>query len=164
MNNYIPKQIENSIYDIDYKTLLNKNIHFLLYDLDNTIIEYNKSICNQKTKELFDNIKELGITPIIFSNSPKKRVEKIAKALNIEYESLAFKPLSFKFNKILKKYHLKKDEVAIIGDQLLTDIKGGNKIGITTILVKPIIDSDGFLTKFNRKRERKIKRKLDINE
>ncbi len=52
--------------------------------------------------------------------------------------------------------NLKKEETVIIGDQLLTDILGGNRLGLHTILVVPVASSDGFFTQFNRKIERKI--------
>ena len=48
----------------------------------------------------------------------------------------------------------------IIGDQILTDVLGGNLVGITTILVNPISQKDFFLTNFTRIIERKIIKKL----
>ena len=57
--------------------------------------------------------------------------------------------------KVLKKYHLKEKEVAIIGDQLFTDVIGGNNVGIMTILVDPITTNDFWITKYNRYREEK---------
>ena len=50
--------------------------------------------------------------------------------------------------------------MAIIGDQLLTDVLGGNKIGITTILVNPLSDKDSIFTIFNRSKEKRIMKKL----
>ena len=64
-------------------------------------------------------------------------------------------------DKILKKYDLKKDEVCIIGDQLFTDIYGGNKVGIKTCLVEPLTDIDFFLTKFTRRLEAREFRKME---
>ena len=63
----------------------------------------------------------------------------------------------------MKKYELKDSELAIIGDQFLTDIIGGNKVGITTILVNPIGLKDFFFTKINRIREKRIMDKLGKN-
>ena len=51
---------------------------------------------------------------------------------------------------------LKKEEVVVIGDQLLTDVLGGNRNGFHTILVVPVAASDGLFTRFNRKVERRI--------
>ena len=73
------------------------------------------------------------------------------------------KPLKRNFLKIMDKHDLKDSEVAIIGDQFLTDIIGGNKVGITTILVNPIGLKDFFFTKINRIREKQIMNKLAKN-
>lgn len=78
--------------------------------------------------------------------------------MDVNYSSM--KPLPFSFHKVLKKYGLKKSEVAIIGDQLLTDIIGGNRVGIKTILVHPITERDLWITKVNRMRENKKFSKL----
>jgi uncharacterized protein len=53
-----------------------------------------------------------------------------------------------------------KDQVVVIGDQLLTDIFGGNRNGLQTVLVVPVASSDGLATRFNRKVERMIMQKL----
>ena len=68
------------------------------------------------------------------------------------------------FNAILNKYKYNITEVAIIGDQMLTDICGGNKIGITTILVNPISTTDPVWTKFNRHFEHRIMNKLTAHD
>lgn len=160
MNKYLPDMINLSIFDIDYEKLYKENIRFLLFDLDNTITPPDKLLCDEKRIELFEKIKKIGLKPIIFSNSPKKRIKTYADILKIDYVYLACKPLPFKFIETIKKYHFEKEQTAIIGDQLLTDIRGGNRVGITTILVKPLVDYDSIFTIPNRIREKKIKEKL----
>ena len=81
--------------------------------------------------------------------------------LGVEYNSSSKKPLSHSFYKILNKYNFKKGEVCIIGDQLFTDIYGGNKVGIRTCLVEPITDVDFFLTKFSRIFEGRLFKKFE---
>jgi HAD superfamily phosphatase (TIGR01668 family) len=51
---------------------------------------------------------------------------------------------------------IKKEEAVVVGDQLLTDVLGGNRGGFHTILVVPVAQTDGFWTKFNRFAERRI--------
>jgi HAD superfamily phosphatase (TIGR01668 family) len=56
--------------------------------------------------------------------------------------------------------HLQPDEVVVIGDQLLTDVLGGNRVGLHTILVVPVAQTDGLVTRFNRKIERRIMKNM----
>ena len=60
------------------------------------------------------------------------------------------------YKKILNIYGVKPCEVAAVGDQLLTDILGANRMDITSILVNPISTSDFNITKGNRFIENKI--------
>lgn len=159
MEKYVPDIYKESIYDIDYKNLKEHGIKCLLFDLDNTIVPYNEKILKAETKELFYQLKQLGFKPIIFSNSPRLRVKAFAEQLNVDVYGGARKPRTKGFNKILKKYKFTENEVAIIGDQICTDVVGGNKVGITTILTTPF-GKDPIWTKINRIRERKIMQKL----
>ncbi len=162
MNKYIPKIYQKSIYTIDYSKLLNRGIKCILFDLDNTLISTDKNDEHIKAKKLIIGLKQKGFEVIIFSNSPRKKVRKYTKYFNIDGIYLAFKPLQRAFKKILKRTGYQKSEMAIIGDQILTDVVGGNTFGITTILVNPINDNDIFITKFNRKKESKIMSKLSL--
>lgn len=160
MESYIPDAYYESILKINYKKLKENGINLLLFDLDNTIASFNKNECDTTIKELFDNLKEEGMEVMLFSNSPKKRLEIFSKLLEVEYVSNALKPFPKKFNNLLKNKKKNITEVAIIGDQLVTDIKGGNNVGIFTILVDPISSYDPFWTKISRRKERSIKRNL----
>ena len=69
------------------------------------------------------------------------------------------KPLPFRFKKICKEYHLKASEIAMIGDQMFTDVLGANRVGMYTILVDPLEKKDLRITSLNRKLEQWIKKK-----
>ena len=101
----------------------------------------------------------MGFKIIIFSNSPEKRLSNFS-SLGVDYNSASLKPFSRNFVKILEKYKLRKNEVCIIGDQLLTDILGGNIIGIYTCLVDPISPNELTIVKISRKLEDRIIKKL----
>ena len=163
MKKYVPNIYQKSIYLIDYTKLLTKGINTLLFDLDNTIISKNTKEMPSKTKDLFISLKQKGFKIIIFSNSPKKKVNKYKEYLNVDGIHMALKPFSKKFKKVINNYNLDPNKTAIIGDQLLTDILGGNKIGITTILVNPLTDKDSIFTVFNRFIEKRIIKKLTQN-
>ena len=66
------------------------------------------------------------------------------------------------FKKALKMTQSTSNETAMIGDQLLTDIHGGNKVGLFTILVDPIAKkTDKLPTRINRKLEKHYLKKIE---
>lgn len=160
MEKYIPDMYQQSIYTIDYQKLLSKGIKCILFDLDNTLVPVTDRQPTNKLKELFDELKRQGFKIIIFSNSHRKRLKPFKDELNVDCCASARKPFKEKFLLVLKEYHYNINEVAIIGDQILTDVVGGNKVGILTVLINPISNKDFFITKFNRIRERRIMKKL----
>ena len=155
MEQYLPDIYQKSIYTIDYSKLLNRGIKCLLYDLDNTIVSKSDNKPSEKAKELFISLKQKGFNVILFANSPSIRLKGFKQAFGIDGVASARKPLTHKLKKLLKDYGYSLNEVAIIGDQLMTDVKVGNKVGITTILVNPLSDKDFLVTKFNRYFEKK---------
>ena len=149
MSKFLPKMYQKSIYDIDYKKIKKKNIKCLLFDLDNTCVPYKEKTASKELIKLFNKLKNMGFQVILFSNSPRKRLKRFQN-LNVEYNAFSLKPFRYSFHKILKNYNYQKEEIMIIGDQLLTDIYGGNKIGILTCLVDPINDDELSVTKLSR--------------
>lgn len=160
MEKYIPDIYQKSIYTINYDNLMLRGIKCLLFDLDNTIASITIKNPNKKMKELFDELKIKGFKVIIFSNSPKGRVKPFKEGLDVDSCPNARKPFKKKFLKVFEEFNVDVTEVAIIGDQLLTDIKGGNRVGITTILVNPIGTKERLSTKINRIYENRILKKL----
>lgn len=160
MEKYVPDMYQKSIYEINYQRLFDRGLKCLLFDLDNTLVPYNIKEPNERIIDLFNELKKIGFKVIIFSNSGKKRLKKFKDALEVDCCARAMKPFSKKFLKVLDEYNYNINEVAIIGDQILTDIKGGNLVGITTIFINPISKKDCFFTIFNRAIEKKIIKKL----
>ena len=163
MEKYLPDIYKKNIYEINYDKLKSLGIKCLLFDLDNTIVPFREKEPRIETKELFYKLKQKGFKIIIFSNSPKMRLSKFKEELNVDIFGSARKPRIKNFNKVLNMYKYDINEVAIIGDQILTDIVGGNNVGITTILTTPLEPKDPFFTKPNRFREKRIMRKLRDN-
>ena len=160
MNKYIPNMYYKNIYEINYKLLKEKGIKCILFDLDNTLVEPHTKHSNEKLQKLFIELKK-DFKVIIFSNSFITRLFPFKKELEVDINHTSLKPLKHSFNKVLKKYKFNKEEVVIIGDQIFTDIIGGNNVGINTILVDSITVKDFFITKYNRKREEKLLKELE---
>ena len=151
MINY--KKIVLNVYYLTQ--IIENSIKCLLFDLDNTCVPYVERRPTKKLKDLFDKLQEQGFKVIIFSNSPQKRLAPFKKELKVDCCAKAGKPRKKSFIKIIDLYKYDLSEIAIIGDQLVTDIYGGNKVGITTVLVNPMSNIDMPFTKIHRYIERK---------
>ena len=149
MENFVPDIYQKNIYDIDYEKLKKMGIKCLLFDLDNTLVPVKTDVPSKKVKELF-NLLSKDFKVIILSNSNKKRLTPFKDILNVDVSASSKKPLKNKYLKIMRVYQFKEYEIAAIGDQLLTDILGANRIGITSILINPIGEYEKFGTKINR--------------
>ena len=134
---FLPNVYQESIYDIDYKTLKDKGIKCLVFDLDNTIGLIRHRNCPKETIELMQKLQKDFMVEIC-SNNTTSRLKPYLKELGITGTSWSMKPLTYSLKKIQKKNHLKKKEMCIIGDQLITDILAGNRFHILTVLVNPL--------------------------
>lgn len=150
---FLPNKQINSIFDLKPEDLRQIGIKGLIVDLDNTLIPWDKAYATEEVKDWFDMFISSEIDLLVFSNNHVDRVTTFAYPINIPYIGRAKKPLPNAFLQASKYLNLETEKVAIIGDQLLTDIFGGNLAGMYTILVDPLVNSDAPITRFNRKIE-----------
>jgi uncharacterized protein len=160
LSKFLPSQQVKTIFDITPSDLKSKGIKGIITDLDNTLVEWDRADATPELKKWFASMLENDIIVTIVSNNNEDRVKAFASPINIPFIFRAKKPMTKAFKQALKNMNLRKQEVVVIGDQLLTDVLGGNRIGLHTILVIPVSQSDGFVTKFNRKIERSIMNRL----
>ena len=149
----------NNVREIEIEFLRKNNINALILDVDNTLIDFDKNLMPE-TIEWANKLKEEGIKLYILSNSNKKeKVKTVAEKLNVEYEYFGKKPLKTGFNKVQKKLNEKPECIGVVGDQIFTDVIGGNRCNMFTILVEPIDEKDIWVTKLKRPIENAIKNK-----
>ncbi len=162
-HDFLPYDHYEAIDSIDYDALYDVGKRALLFDVDNTIIPYDESMPSARVRELFDTIAAKGFFVVLISNNNASRIAPFAQALGLPYVAMAKKPLKRGFKRALSKipttYNLR--EVLVIGDQLMTDVYGASRVGISTILVTPIKrKSEKWYTKINRKIEEKMLEKI----
>ncbi|MFN3699342.1 MAG: YqeG family HAD IIIA-type phosphatase [Dictyoglomus sp.] len=134
-----PKKYVDSIFEIDFETLFKKGYRGIIFDLDNTIVPWDENKLDENTKLLIEKIKTLGFQVIILSNNwSHKRVKHFSKIMRLPAVGSAFKPRVGAFKKALEIMNTTPETTLVIGDRILTDIFGGNKLGMYTILVAPI--------------------------
>lgn len=134
----VPNFYYDNIYDVDYKMLYEMGIRGILFDVDNTIVEPFSHDVPLKLEMLFDDLKGVGFHLILTSNNQSDRLRILKSILNVDTYAETYKPNIAFFDKVLSDFNYKPEDLCIIGDKLLTDILGGNKAGITSVLVNPL--------------------------
>ncbi len=158
-----PKFYCKKITDIDIEFLNKNNIKGLILDVDNTLIDFDLNII-EGAKEWNQNLKLNGIKTVIVSNTHKKnKVEKVANYLNIDYVYKAWKPLKKGLLKGKNVLNLPNENIATVGDQIFTDVIGGNRLNMFSILVEPIAKKDIWITRLKRPIENLIIEKYKKN-
>lgn len=141
-----PNEIYNKIEEINIEELIKKGIKGIILDVDNTLIDKSKILSEEKEKWV-NEAKQKGLKVCILSNTLKKeKVETLSKKLGIPYYMFAKKPLTGGFKKCIKLFSIAPNEICVIGDQIFTDVLGGNICKMYTIYVHPISEEDYSIT------------------
>ncbi len=147
MSKLVPDYVFDSIYEINPEFLIEKGVRGVLIDLDGTLAP-KKSKFPQKPvllSEFLKRLKERGLSVLIFSNNHARRVSRFCKELDTEFLYWAVKPTLIGFKRALKRLPLKPKELAVIGDQIFTDVLMGNRVGALTCLVKTLDKRRGLV-------------------
>ena len=155
MGIFKPKMYKKNIFEIDYEKLKSLGIKCLIFDLDNTLGLIEQKKCPRNTKKLIKSLQN-DFLVLISSNNTKDRITPYLKDLGVGGVSFSLKPLTRGLRKIKRNYNLKKKEMCMIGDQIVTDVLSGNRFKIYTVLVDPLGEKDLKITGLNRKVEAKI--------
>ncbi len=162
--NIIPNLYLSKVEDISIDILNKNNIKALILDVDNTLIDYYKNLAIEKILWV-KNLKDHGIKIYILSNTNKKeKVKTVANKLDLPFEYFARKPSKKGFLKIQNILKLSPKEIAVVGDQIFTDVIGGNRCNMFTILVEPLTPKDYWYTAVKRPLEKQFKKKLKKGE
>ena len=153
---FYPDIYLSNVKEITIELLKQNNIKGLLLDVDNTLIDFNLKILDG-AKEWCKQLKDQGIKICILSNTNKiEKVKMVAKELDLSYINFAKKPFKSGFKRAIKLLQLDAKNIAAVGDQVLTDVFGGNRMGMYTILTKPLGKKDIFITRVKRPLEKII--------
>lgn len=165
MKKLYPNIYVKKVQDITIQTLIKNKIKLLILDVDNTLIDYYKNLSEEVikwTKEM----KGQGIKLYILSNTNnEEKVKTVADKLDIKYKYFAMKPLKRGFQYVQKETNIKPENIAVVGDQIFTDVLGGNRNNMFTILVDPIDSKKEYwYTAWKRPIENKIKNQYKTKE
>ena len=150
MSRLIPFAHAINVYDIDIAFFVSLKVKYIFLDLDNTLDTHICKDPSARAIKLIKDLKEAGLVPYIISNNKEKRVKRYADQCGAKYTFKSKKPFGFKIRKFMKKENIKPEEVIMIGDQLMTDVRCAKNIGVRCILTEKLWPGDQFITKFLR--------------
>lgn len=157
-----PDLLAVNILDIPLDKLVQLQKKAMIFDLDNTITEWNNPQIHDEVIQWFQRLADFGITACLVSNNSGPRVMEAAGVLDIPYVAKATKPRRRAFIKAMELMGCSAAETVMVGDQIFTDIYGGNRMGLYTILVAPLSVREFIGTKIMRRIERMTMKRMGI--
>lgn len=145
-----PDETVPSLSAIDLNKLRLQGFRGIILDLDNTSTPWNQDIFTTEALVFIKMAQELNFRLCLLSNTTYKRGKRMAELLGLPFIAPALKPRKKPFLRALEKLNTQNGESLVIGDQIFTDILGGNRAGCYTIQVDPLAKKEFMGTKFLR--------------
>jgi HAD superfamily phosphatase (TIGR01668 family) len=156
-----PREYHSTIFDIDLDKLRQQGFRAMILDLDNTLVRWNHPDPSPALLAWLAQVKQKGFAACIVSNNSGPRVRDFAAKLGIPFVPKATKPRRKGFRAAMALLGVTPQETVVVGDQIFTDVLGGNRAGAYTILVVPIDPREFIFTRVVRRLERRVLRHLE---
>lgn len=160
VSQFKPTWMVSAIYNVSPQQLKRAGIKAILTDLDNTLIAWNNPDGTPALRQWIQTMHENDIRIVVVSNNSAKRISRAVSPLGLQFVSRSLKPLTRGIRHAQRDLGLTKDEVVMVGDQLMTDMWAANNAHVRSILVKPLIETDKWDTQINRFFEKFVMRRL----
>ncbi len=154
----------DSINDIKIEYLKEYGIKFAILDIDNTLVPYTSPKPDENAILFLEKLRDNEIKYCFVSNNHKARINLFNEQIGAPVYPNASKPLLFGIKKAMRAFGATKENTVIIGDQVFTDVWGGKRAGILTILVNPIKECESAFFRFKRHFERIIVRDFEDSD
>lgn len=157
-----PRLFVESVHGIDLQALKDQGIVAICSDLDNTLVPWSSQQANPELMAWLQSVRDAGLDIFLISNAVPSRLQHFLKLLGVRGIGKAGKPRRRAFLQALAELHQSAERVALVGDQVFTDILGGNRVGMYTILVVPLSQTEFIGTRLMRQFERLVLRALRL--
>jgi len=131
----------DSILQLTPAILQHYQLKGLVLDVDETLVPIHTTQTSPELQQWVGQLQKDTSIWLASNNLSKSRIEKIARALNLPYIAGAGKPSRRKLRQAIADMALPVEQVAMVGDRLFTDVLAGNRLGMFTILVEPMVDA-----------------------
>lgn len=151
-----PDDYRKTVFDIDYDHWKEAGVRVLFIDVDNTLVPYDETVPDAKTAALLARLSE-SFRIVLISNNHEPRVRVFAEAVGLPFVYGAKKPLRGGFRRAeALAGRPDRASVLVVGDQFMTDVYGGRRMGYRVVVVDAIKrKTERWFTRINRKLERR---------
>lgn len=158
-----PDEYLDSTYEIDFEQLYEDGYRGIIFDIDNTLVPHGAP-ADDRSKRLLNYLRDRGFKIVLLSNNSKARVDMFNEDLHLDTIPMGAKPLLKNYKKAMEIMGTSKENTFFVGDQLFTDVWGAKRLGIRSILVKPINAKEEIQIVLKRKLENIIMKEYDENK
>ncbi len=137
LKRFFPKKYVRSVYSVNFKRYYKQGYRGILFDVDNTLVPHGHK-ADDKPINFFKKLKNMGYEVCLISNNNEERVKPFADAVNAPFICDAHKPSTKSYIDAMELMKTDMNETIFVGDQVFTDVFGGNRANMYTILVRPI--------------------------
>ena len=158
-----PDEYLDSTYEIDFEQLYEDGYRGIIFDIDNTLVPHGAP-ADERSKKLLNYLRDRGFKIVLLSNNSKARVDMFNEDLHLDSIPMGAKPLLKNYRKAMEIMGTSKENTFFVGDQLFTDVWGAKRLGIRSILVKPINAKEEIQIVLKRKLENIVMKEYDENK
>lgn len=151
-----PKKDVNNVYELTQAFYEQNNIKGVIFDIDNTLVKHTTPHPPAELLNYFKMLESIGIKIAIVSNNKKERVETFSKQTGYIYYGRAYKPFKKYLLKVQNEFALPPQNIALVGDQIFTDIYGANRMGFYSVIVTQLGANETGFVAFKRIFERLV--------
>jgi HAD superfamily phosphatase (TIGR01668 family) len=147
----------SGVTEITVEELQESGIETVLLDLDNTLVGWQRRDIPEAVRAWLAALKTAGMKLCLVSNTRfGKRLRALSEELDVPYVRHAWKPRRKGFLAAMKELKTEPSKTVMIGDQMFTDVLGGNRAGVFTVMVRPMARREFIGTKISRLAERAL--------
>ncbi len=158
-----PDEYLDSTYEIDFEQLYEDGYRGVIFDIDNTLVPHGAP-ADERSKKLLNYLRDRGFKIVLLSNNTKTRVDMFNEDLHLDSIPRGAKPFLKGYKKAMQIMGTSKENTFFVGDQLFTDVWGAKRLGIRSILVKPINAKEEIQIVLKRKLENIVLKEYDENK
>ena len=129
-----------SVLGITPELLVKKGLKGLILDVDETIVPVGRKLLALEVQDWAKEIQTQVPLSLVSNNVGYERIKAIAQGMNVPFIASAGKPSRRKLRKAAVEMGLPFEQIAMVGDRLFTDVLAGNRLGLFTILVQPMLE------------------------